>query len=218
MESELEEMESFFNKRADTYDDHMLIELDLNEFYQSVENCFDSTSNNIRILDLGCGTGLELEKIFIKCPNAEVTCIDLAENMLKKLCEKFKDKNIKIIKASYLDIDLGSMVYDSVISTYSLHHFTVSEKLKLFTRIFQSLKPGGIFVNGDYTAQSKEKETLYAEEFNRIKKIKGTKNGLYHFDIPFTADTEVDLLNSAGFSNVQIYRQWENTTIFKASR
>ena len=55
------------------------------------------------LLDLGCGTGLELEEIFRIHPDIKVIGIDLTQPMLDKLSEKYRSKNVMIIRASYLD-------------------------------------------------------------------------------------------------------------------
>ena len=41
-------------------------------------------------LDLGCGTGLELEEYFRYNPEADITGIDLSDAMLKVLKQKLK--------------------------------------------------------------------------------------------------------------------------------
>lgn len=42
-----------------------------------------------RLLDLGCGTGLELEAVFARFPQAEVTAWDVSAEMLERACCKF---------------------------------------------------------------------------------------------------------------------------------
>jgi hypothetical protein len=37
----LEKMNEFFDKRADTYDGHMLEELQLTKFYEAIADCFE---------------------------------------------------------------------------------------------------------------------------------------------------------------------------------
>ena len=68
----------------------------------------------MEILDLGCGTGLELEGIFSKAPNAVITCIDLSEKMLSKLTSKYSRflDQIKPIKGSYLIVPFPEKKYD----------------------------------------------------------------------------------------------------------
>ena len=54
-------------------------------------------NKSITVLDLGCGTGLELEEYFVINPHARITGIDLTEAMLNALWDKFPDKNISLI-------------------------------------------------------------------------------------------------------------------------
>ena len=81
----LEKMGEFFDKRLDGYDEHMMTNIEsADEFYPFTARClplFDSA----RVLDLGCGTGLELEEYFKLNPTAAVTGIDLARGMLSEL-------------------------------------------------------------------------------------------------------------------------------------
>ena len=41
------------------------------------------TSEPIRVIDLGCGTGTISQRVLAAFPNARVTCLDLAENMIE---------------------------------------------------------------------------------------------------------------------------------------
>ena len=87
------------------------------------------------VLDLGCGTGLELEYYFPRNPAARVTGIDLAPGMLGRLREKFPDKALRLINGSYFDVPLEAERYDAVVSVESLHHFTAGEKLPLYQKL-----------------------------------------------------------------------------------
>jgi tRNA (cmo5U34)-methyltransferase len=214
-QNSLEEMSCFFNERADGYDSHMLDEMQLAEFYDEIEKCMVSGSKSIEILDLGCGTGLELERVFKLYNEVRVTAIDLSEKMLDKLKEKLKEKlsDLNIICASYFDVDFGIEAYDYIISTYSLLHFNRDKKLSLYKRLYDSLKPGGKFIYGDYTAENIEKEKFYLEENKRIRQEQGIESGFYHYDTPFAVETELDLFKKAGFKNIAIHKQWENAAI-----
>ena len=66
----LEKMGEFFDKRLSSYDEHMLTEIEsANEFYPYTAGLLPKESG-AKVLDLGCGTGLELEEYF-KINNAE---------------------------------------------------------------------------------------------------------------------------------------------------
>ncbi len=215
----LEKMGEFFDKRLDKYDDHQL-------------NCIESarefllvTANSLpafpkcKILDLGCGTGLELENYFKINPSAKITGIDLAPGMLGRLKEKYKDKDIKLICDSYFNVPFGYEIYDAAVSVESLHHFTAEEKVPLYVKLREALKPGGYFILTDYFSLSDEEESGHRSELMRLKKEQGVSDReFYHFDTPLTIKHETECLKSAGFSSVIVLEKWGATHIVKADR
>ena len=81
----LEKMADFFDNRLKTYDEHMINEIyGAQEFYPFTAECLPKHKGT-KLLDLGCGTGLELEYFFKINPYAYVTGIDLAPGMLGEL-------------------------------------------------------------------------------------------------------------------------------------
>ena len=212
----LEKMSEFFDTRADIYDIHMLDDLGLDEFYEAIDTCFTMPVN--RLLDLGCGTGLELERLFARFPDMDVTGIDMSPEMLKKLLSKFPGKTIRLICGSYFDEDFCG-IYDAALSTYSLHHFSAERKLSLYKKIYVALDAGGVFVFGDYTVSTIERK----QELLAYKEAKRREQGIsdgeyYHIDMPFTPETEIRLMRLAGFSSTEVVRQWESTSIIIARK
>jgi tRNA (cmo5U34)-methyltransferase len=211
----LEKMDAFFNARAGSYDDHMLKDLGLETFYEETANQFAGLKDTDRLLDLGCGTGLELERLFTICPGLFVTGIDVSDAMLSVLNAKYPGRNLHLICGSYFDLTLEDGAYDYALSTYSLHHFSKDQKKNLYQKIRRALKPSGIFVLGDYTVKTQEEEELHLSESLRLSG-ENLPAGSYHFDTPFTMETETNLLKSAGFKDIRIAREWESTTLFVA--
>jgi tRNA (cmo5U34)-methyltransferase len=211
----LEKMDAFFNARAISYDDHMLKDLGLDEFYGEIAGLFADLKDTDSLLDLGCGTGLELERLFKKCPGLHVKGIDVSEAMLSVLQAKYPGKNLHLVCGSYFDAAFGEDAYTFVLSTYSLHHFTKDQKLTLYKKIYSALKPAGMFVLGDYTVKTQEEEAFYLSESLRLSG-ESMPGGSYHYDTPFTKETEKGLLEGAGFHNIRIIKQWDSTTIFAA--
>ena len=79
----LEKMSEFFENRLDGYDEHMLTNIEsAREFYPFTAECLPKP-NGCRVLDLGCGTGLELEYYFALNPTARVTGIDLSPPVIE---------------------------------------------------------------------------------------------------------------------------------------
>jgi len=92
------------------------------------------------IIDFGIGTGLELEEIYKRFPNVEVTGLDIAENMLRLLSERYPDKDIHLYQKSYLDFEFGRSNYDVALSVMTLHHYDHITKTGLYRRINDCLK------------------------------------------------------------------------------
>ncbi len=213
----LEKMGGFFDSRLDGYENHQLTCIDFaREFYPFTAGCLPS-DKGAKILDLGCGTGLELEYYFKINPSASITGIDLAPKMLKRLKSKFSDKDITLILGSYFDVPLEISFYDAAVSVESLHHFTKEEKIPLYKKLFNSLKDGGYFILTDYFAASKDEEKQFRKDLARLKKEQGIEdNEFYHFDTPLTVAHESEALREAGFSSVEILNSWAATHTIKA--
>ena len=208
----LEKMSEFFEKRLSGYDEHMLTEIEgAGEFYPYTASLLPK-SPGCMILDLGCGTGLELEEYFKINPTARITGIDLSEAMLKALSAKFEDNELNLICGSYFDTKLGNGVFDAAVSVESLHHFTKEQKLKLYRRLKDSLKPKGYFVLTDYFAESEELEAEYFNTFAVLKREQGINDDdFYHYDTPLTVEHEIAVLKQAGFSEIVVKRNWGAT-------
>ena len=136
---------TFFNEKIDSYDD---VHSTYMETKKTLGDSLDKETK--KILDLGAGTGLELIHVFELFPSAEVTVIDITENMLEELK-----------KRSFAD-------HVAVISTSALHHFKIEEKIKLYKKIYDCLKENGQFINCDKIALTQEIEDgqLYELEHN----------------------------------------------------
>lgn len=215
----LEKMSDFFEKRLDTYDEHMMNNIEsAQDFYPYTARCLPSEPG-CHILDLGCGTGLELEEYYSINPYAQVTGIDLSQGMLSALKSKFPGCNISLISGSYFDVPFGENVFDACVSVESLHHFTQAEKIPLYAKLHKSLKDGGYFILTDYFSLSDEEELLYRRELTDLKAKQGIKgNEFYHFDTPLTVAHETDALFLAGFSAVEVLNNWGATYTLKAVR
>jgi len=213
----LEKMDDFFTARLDGYDEHMKNEIKGASLFYKYTASLLPTEKNATVLDLGCGTGLELEEYFSVNPQAKVTGIDMTESMLNSLKMKFPDKDITTICGSYFDVPFGEELFDAAVSVESLHHFTKEEKIPLYTKLMKALKPGGFFILTDYFADLDEQETFYRQELIRIRKEQNLPDDVfYHYDTPLTVEHEKDALLKAGFTRVDELNRWESTHTLKA--
>ena len=201
----IEELPGFFNSTADIWDQKFGAEPD-DPFYQAIALQIPQTDEPLNILDLGCGTGIQLEFIFKRAPNAKVTAVDRAPNMLKQLRAKFANKTeqLRLQQGSLLELTFGYHVYDYAISTLTMHHFLPERKVVVYRKVREALRMDGIYIEGDQaTTVEGEKEILYW--YNRwIANLPGGDSAEWNYDITLSPDTQVHILQEAGFSEVQL--------------
>ena len=194
-----EEMADFFSRRVDIYEDRHLGRW--GEEYAHIADCFDEKLE--RLLDIGCGTGLELASLYRRFPALQVTGIDLSETMLGQLRASYLDRDLRLIQADYTAWDLGEREYDGVLSFETLHHLEPEEKGALYRRVWEALTPEGVYVECDYIAATAEEEAALRAEHCRLRMEAGVGGDtLYHFDIPCTLEHQKALLEAAGFVQV----------------
>ena len=215
----LEKMGEFFDSRLDGYEEHQLTCIEsAQEFYPFTAACLPQTSG-ARVLDLGCGTGLELGYYFEMVPTANITGIDLASGMLDELRRKFPEKSMTLILGSYFDVPFEEDAFDAAVSVESLHHFTKEEKTPLYRKLRKALKNGGCFILTDYFAMSEEEESFHLAELLRLIREQGlTDAAFYHYDTPLTVEHEKEALLEAGFASVAVLKNWGATYTLKASK
>ena len=213
----LEKMADFFENRLDGYDEHMMTNIEgADKFYPYTALLLPMTENS-HVLDLGCGTGLELEEYYKFNPTARVVGVDLSKGMLKALKNKFADKEILLICDSYFNVPFRESIFDAAVSVESLHHFTKEEKVPLYTNLYNALKDGGYFILTDYFALSDEEEKLHRHNLISLKAEQGIDDDeFYHYDTPLTVKHETEALLEAGFSSVEVLKNWGATYTIKA--
>lgn len=212
-EDKLEDMDGFFAKRIDGYEEHMAI---WEKAYQRFAELLPESCEEI--LDLGCGTGLELDEIWKRNPHVAVTGVDLCQAMLDKLQEKHEDKQLTTVCADYFLYEFGKE-WDAVISFESLHHFLPEKKMGLYQKIYRALKAGGVFVLGDYIACCAEEEELLQRVCtDKRKRAQIPEEQFVHFDIPLTLEHELELLKAAGFEEVTVADSIEGATLLVARK
>lgn len=212
-----EEMETFFNSVAERYEEHMC------EFVDGAMGYYQKTADVIAsfhpetLLDLGCGTGLELDEIFKRMPALKVVGVDLAQKLLDKLHQKHCKKDLTLINASYFDVDYGVQQFDCALSVMTLHHFDHPAKLKLYKKVHRALRTGGHYVETDYIILDPQEESFYASEKARLRKENNIA-GFDCYDAPLTLDHQMQLLKEAGFVKVEEVWSQKNTRLLAAQK
>lgn len=204
----------YFDEEAKGHDDHMLNQMGTIGFYDEIEKQFDKHTNKQNILILGCGTGLEIERIKFK---SDVVAIDISPEMLTELHKKtfYNGMSLKTICASILDFEFGNDRFDIVLTCYTLHHFNVEQKREIFRKIYRSLLPGGVFINGDLMSKSTEEESQRLAFAESSYSSANLPFGSLHIDVPLTYQKEQSLIKEAGFYQISLEKEWTNTKLYR---
>ncbi|MFA6424163.1 MAG: class I SAM-dependent methyltransferase [Candidatus Magasanikbacteria bacterium] len=116
-------------------------------------------NKNIKMLDLGVGTGLTSKLIKDVLPNSKLTVVDFSRQMINSAKKKL-GKNVKYVYGDYSKIKFD-IKYDLIVSVIGIHHQNTAGKKKLFKKIYSLLKSGGVFIFGDLvTYQDKHTAAL----------------------------------------------------------
>ncbi len=148
--------------------------------------CPLSQTDQIRLIDLGCGEG-SVTKMFLEgFKTCSITCIDISENMLA-----LAEKNIRVMckkgackEAIFLKIDIEDVAdilergkYDIAFSNSSIHWVIDIERA--IRAISHILKDKGVFASSIFTKNSlKELDTA----FNEVTGKHITANRFWSFD------------------------------------
>lgn len=209
-------MNDFFAARVEGYDEHMIANVEgCKEGYKKMAELVPEGTETL--LDLGCGTGLELEEIFRRFPDVSVTGVDLTREMLDRLAQKFSGKNIVLINDDYFAVDFGANSFDTAVSFQTMHHFEKDRKTELYRKIHGALKDGGVYIECDYMVETQGEEDHWFAENRRIRKEMNISEGeFYHYDTPCTVENQIKMFLSAGFAKAETVFRVGCTTIIVA--
>lgn len=215
-----ENMAGFFDARADGYDEYMrgfiFSDMTFAQFYGGLCTPIDATDKPLHILDLGCGTGLEIEMLLERVPNARIMGVDLSHNMLELLQNRYTSHmdQIRLVEDSFLTVPFGVQIYDYIISAMAIHHLLHDTKRTLYQKIHAALKPGGKYIEGDSVTRTDMENQFLIEFYEGLKLVPQEQEGFYHIDIPFSIDTQRTLLLKAGFRDFELLWQMDSSAVW----
>lgn len=213
------EIGAFFNDKASTYDNHQKETIPHFLYrHMVVAGAVEETGRELRILDLGCGTGIELEMILARAPNARITCIDISDGMLEQLRRKYADslEQLEVMQGSFLDMPFREGHYEYVVSVLAMHHFTYPQKLNLYTRVRKALLSGGMYIEDDYYLAPEEEKQHLAWHQQLLETGTISPDTGYHIDIPFSVARQRQVLLEVGFLKVEVLFEGKSTAVFSA--
>ncbi|MBU5595321.1 class I SAM-dependent methyltransferase [Amphibacillus sp. MSJ-3] len=201
----------------------------------------DVPAKQIKILDLGCGTGQVTCRLAEK--GYQLTGVDLSEDMLVEAASHaMKDNlNIQWIKQDITQLE-GLNHYDLIVSYCDVvNYITDQDKLSAtFHHAYQSLSDDGVFLfdvhNMDYV-ENEMVDQLFSEVYDHLAYIWFCYPGKYagemkheltffieedgkyqrfdefHHQRTYPLSIYLKLLTEAGFKDVELYTDFQTTPI-----
>jgi tRNA (cmo5U34)-methyltransferase len=180
-------------------------------------------SEPIRVIDLGCGTGMIARRIKDIYPLAKITCVDISEKMLQIAQTKLGDRDVRYQLANFEDYEFDS-VYDVAVSSLALHHLvTENDKIKLYKKVYSCLNPGGIFYNADVIlGSSPYLQKFYMEKWREYMLLQVSVEEIeqkwmpqhYDEDHPSKLTDQLDWLREIGFAEVDVVWKYFNFAVY----
>lgn len=140
---------NYYNKYAPDYD---VSDEWYSYYYNNLKNIlFDLFGNNSlekkRVLDIGCGTGIFTEIFSVL--NANVTGIDIAENMINIANFRLSKENLsgKCIKGDAENIPFTNNYFDVVFCCGDVLDY-IEDDINALSEMHRVLKPGGLILIG----------------------------------------------------------------------
>jgi tRNA (cmo5U34)-methyltransferase len=211
-----------FDLGADKYDQQRKHVIPcLEDLYQVISDLATINASNPKILDLGAGTGLLTSYLFDRYPEAQFTLIDLSEEMLNVAKRRFSHtSNFRYVVDDYLKNDF-EYLFDMVVSSLSIHHLEHKDKNFLYTKIYEHLNPGGVFINADQVlgttdANEDEYQRNWTEKIEVDSLSESEKKIIYdrmQLDNPARLEDNIKWLKNSGFKNVDVYYKYYNFVV-----
>lgn len=167
-----------YNKCAIDYSKHR--DLFANEKY--LEDLAKNLSEGASILDIGCGSGIPIDKYLLK-KGFNVTGIDISDEQIKLARNNLPQGNFLV--KDMTDANFSENSFDAVVSFYAIFHIPKEEHLLLFKKLNSFIKSGGFLLI-----------TMGAGEWEGTEDdFHGTKMFWSHFG----REKNIELVKEAGF-------------------
>ena len=186
-------------------------------------------SATLDVLDLGAGTGLFSAMVLGRLSQARIHprihLVDVSDAMLVQARQRFAgaaDSNVSFEVRDYTQGSLGGP-WDLVVSALSIHHLDDGAKRALFARIFEALRPAGLFVNaeqvlGPTPAAEARYRKLWDEQVlgsgvDRLEYERAVER--MRHDRCSTLGDQLEWLRAAGFTEIDCaFKQWRFAVYF----
>lgn len=228
--------EEFSRDYLDEANDYLPFRQLFIETARSVVEHFLPGKAPMRLLDLGCGDGFFVER-FGPRSSDELLLVDGSPEMLEAAQKRLKTsicRNIRYMHSSFqqlMERDQLPGRFDFIFSSLAMHHLSATDKVRLYSYIYQHLEENGVFINYDVVLAPSEpleawyiafwqefiERNIHAEIKKKIMRIPGQYKDNPD-NIPDSLESQMEALKEIGFSNVDCYFKFGVFCLFGGTR
>lgn len=184
--------------------------------------------DHTRLYDLGCSLGASLLAMRhgVKAQGCEVIGVDNAAAMLQQ-CQTYVDEDPGTVPVTLIEGDVTELPIENasvVTLNFTLQFIDLEKRAALLARIYQGMKPGGALILSEKIcfdpAQQSVQEHLHwdfkrANGYSELE-ISQKRSALENVLVPETAQTHIERMHQAGFSQAYQWYQCFNFVSFIA--
>lgn len=222
-------VEPFFDSISQEYDEAILRCFPrYNEMLDLLVDYLPSQhAPNLKILELGCGTGNLTRRVAQRFPDAELTIVDVSTESLDVCRQNNAGREMKALAKDMRELDFSPATFDMIVSSIAIHHLTSAEKQELFNRCQTWLRSEGILSFADqFSSEEKSIYQRHVEQWKSISFQAGASENEwnlwmehqqahdYHDSLP----DQLDWLSKAGFRSIDCPWRYLLWTIIQARR
>lgn len=189
-----------------------------------------------RFCDLGAGDGAFAKLIMDNHPHATGVLVDFSEPMLSAARECL---GLYAGRWEAVTADLSTPAwhgtlpadnFDTIVSSFCIHHLPDERKRELYAEVFELLQPGGIFLNMEHVAEDGLTEGMFDEHLvKRLIELERQRPDPRPDDVverdfreledaeqdrPQAAEVQAEWLREIGFEGVGVYFKWPALAVF----
>ncbi len=133
---------------------------------------------NMKVLDLGCGTGTLTVMLKQAHPDANITGMDGDSEVLNIARKKSKAMGIQWDEGLASSIPYPDSAFDRVVTSLVIHHLVTDDKRRAFKEIFRVLKPRGELYILDFGAPHSPLTRFMTKYMRRLEETADNFDGL----------------------------------------
>lgn len=191
-------------------------------------------TQGLSLLDLGCGDGVLSRHINDRYPGNRFHLIDGSEQMIEKAQENLRGERVLFTCQTfedYISVPAVQSRYDFAYSANAIHHLDLVGKGQLYSKVYQEMRRGGLFINIDPVLPTSERTealqfAMWTDWINEnlarlgMDEKVGTYDGLpdgykqAEENRPSGLIEQLQLLNDVGFDHVDCFFKYGVFAVF----